>query len=297
MQELDEAGLIWYPNSKSKRPRLKRYLDEQKGTVAGDVWTDIPPINSQAAERLGYPTQKPLTLLERIISASSDPGDVVLDPFAGCGTSVDAAQKLGRQWVGIDITYIAIDLILKRLQNTYGIKILETAQISGVPRDLGGAKALFERNHFDFERWAVSLIDARPNDKQVGDKGIDGVARFVLPSSKTAVGRIIASVKGGKSLNPAMVRDLIGTLDAHKAELGILITVREPTSGMVEVANKSGSWTHPANGQTYPRVQIITVADLLAGIKPNLPTIILPYVQAKRKFETPQQALSVQGML
>lgn len=178
-------------------PRQKRYLDEQKGRLIGDVWTDIPPLNSQAAERLGYPTQKPLALLERIIAASSNPGDLVLDPFCGCGTTVDAAQRMGRRWIGIDISYLAVDLIETRLLDAHGVEVLETFQIVGVPADVGGARALFEQSPFDFERWAVSLVDGTPNEKQVGDRGVDGVIRFPL-SESGAPGRALVSVKGGR---------------------------------------------------------------------------------------------------
>ena len=139
MAELDAEGRIWYPDSKAKRPRFKRYLDEQPGVVVGNVWTDISPINSRAKERLGYPTQKPLVLLERIIKDSSNEGDVVLDPFCGCGTTVDAAQKLDRRWIGIDVTYLAVDLTRKRLRHTYGPEIESTYEVHGIPTDVPGA--------------------------------------------------------------------------------------------------------------------------------------------------------------
>jgi hypothetical protein len=148
--------------SKSKRPRLKRSLDEQTGVVVGNVWTDISPINARAAERLGYPIQKPLALLERIISASSNPGDIVLDPFCGCGATVDAAQKLGRRWIGIDIMTLAVDLIDARLRHTYGESICDTYEILGIPEDLTGAKALFDRSPFEFEHWCVMLVEGQP---------------------------------------------------------------------------------------------------------------------------------------
>ncbi|MCL1802001.1 MAG: restriction endonuclease [Promicromonosporaceae bacterium] len=170
-------------------------------------------------------------------------------------------------------------------------------EISGVPRDVAGARALFESDHFDFERWAVSLLDARPNDKRGSDRGADGVGRFLLPTSKSRFGRVLVSVKGGSSLNPGMVRDLVGTVETENAELGVLITLREPTKGMVDAANKTGAWIHPANGQTYPRMQIITVSEMLAGKKPHLPPIVLPYVKAQRQHESARQALSVQGEL
>jgi DNA modification methylase len=281
MAELDSEGRIWYPDSKDKRPQLKRYLDEQAGVVAGNVWTDIPPINSQAAERLGYPTQKPLALMERIIAASSNPGDVVLDPFCGCGTTVDAAQRLGRRWIGIDVSYLAIDLIETRLIGTYTSAITETFQIIGAPADVEGARAMFAQSPFEFERWAVTRVDGTPNEKQVGDRGVDGIIRF--PLDKHAQARVLVSVKGGKSLNPAMVRDLAGTIESQRdAVMGVLITIDPPTRGMLEAANLAGSYTSPLTGQVYPKVQIITVADLLSGKRPSMPTPIMPYLQSER---------------
>ncbi len=256
----------------------KQYRPNPLGTPVDDVW-DIPIINPLSKERLGYPTQKPLVLLERIIVASSNEGDIVLDPFCGCGTTVDAAHKLNRCWIGIDITYLAIDLIRKRLRHTYGDDIETSYEVMGIPRDLDGARALFSANHFDFERWAVSLIDAQPKEKQGGDKGIDGVARFHVDF--TRIGQVLVSVKGGRQLNPAMVRDLVGTVQRTKAEMGVLITLAEPTRGMVEEANASGSYLNEITGTSYPKVQIVTTADLLAGRLPKMPTPILPYVKAK----------------
>ncbi len=153
----------------------------------------------------------------------------MLDPFCGCGTTIDAAQKLGRQWVGIDITYLAIDLIDKRLRHTYGDSIDGTYKVHGIPHDLDGARALFEANPFDFERWAVSMVDGQPNEKQVGDKGVDGIVRF--PLSQTETGRVVVSVKGGKTVNPAMVRDLIGTVNTQRAQMGLLIIMKSRAVG------------------------------------------------------------------
>ena len=282
MARLDAEGRIWYPESKSKRPRLKRYLDEQSGPVIGNVWTDINPINSRAAERLGYPTQKPLALLERIIEASSNPGDVVLDPFCGCGTTVDAAQKLGRRWIGIDVTTLAIDLIDARLRHTYGEEIQETYDMLGIPRDLTGAEALFKRSPFEFERWCVMMLDGQPNEKQVGDRGIDGVIRFPV-DAKGNSDRALVSVKGGAT-NPGHVRDLFGTVESQRAAMGVFVTMNSPTKGMIEAANHGGSYIHPANGQRYPKLQIMTVQELLDDKKPNMPTALLPYFQAKRRY-------------
>lgn len=260
-----------------------------------DTWSDVSPINSQAAERLGYPTQKPLLLLERIIAASSNEGDVVLDPFCGCGTTIDAAEKLGRRWIGIDITYLAVDLIEKRLRHTYGDKITKTFETVGIPRDVGAARRLFETSPFDFERWAVSMVDGQPNEKQVGDKGVDGVIRFPT-DGKGGTGRVVVSVKGGKQLGPQMVRDLGGTVSSQRAEGGVLITLETPTRGMIEEANRSGLFTVERHGKSFPKVQIITVPDLLAGKRPNLPPALPPalppYVPAqRRKAEVQEEAL------
>ena len=190
MQEFENEGRLVY--TRTGMPEYKRYLDEMPGVPLQDVWIDVDPINPRAAERLGYPTQKPLALLERIVASSSNPDEVVLDPFAGCGTAIDAAQKLGRRWIGIDITTLAVDLIDARLRHTYGEKIRETYEIRGIPRDLDGAKTLFEHSPFEFERWCVMLLDGQPNEKQVGDKGIDGVIRF--PLDKKNSGRILEPV-------------------------------------------------------------------------------------------------------
>ncbi len=287
MEQLDADNRLIFPKKADGRIRRKNYVTELKGRPIGDVWTDISPINSQAAERLGYPTQKPIALLERILTASSKEGDVVLDPFCGCGTTIDAAIRLKRRWVGIDITYIAVDLIEKRLLHTHGDGITDTYVVKGIPRDYGGALALFSQSPFDFERWAVSLVNAQPNEKQVGDKGIDGIARFPLNTKylKAAreFGRILISVKGGKNIGPQFVRDLVGTVESQKAEMGILITMAQPTKGVLDAVNHGGTYTLPVNGQTFPRVQVITVMDLLKGKRPVMPVTLLPYIQAAKR--------------
>lgn len=281
MEQLDAESRLAFPKSSTGRIARKHYLQEQEGRKAGDVWTGISPLQAVGAERLGYPTQKPLALLERIITASSNPGDLVLDPFCGCGTTVDAAQKLGRRWIGIDVTYLAIDLIDKRLRHTYGDDIAKTYTLHGIPHDLDGARALFAANPFDFERWAVSLVDGEPNTKQVGDKGIDGRIRFPT-DNKGGVGLALVSVKGGATVNPGMVRDLVGTVEQQGADMGVFICLTEPTKGMREVENASGTYAWPADERTFPKVQIVTIAQLLAGHRPNMPTAFLPYIQAKK---------------
>ena len=242
-----------------------------------DVW-DIPALRGNQPETLGYPTQKPIALLERIVKASCPPDGVVLDPFCGCGTAVDAAQLLGREWIGIDITYIAVDLIIKRLRHRYGDEILSTFTTNGIPTDIEGADALFARNPFDFERWAVSFVNGQPNEKQVGDHGIDGRIRFHRGGDVTGMAAI--SVKGGRQLNPAMVQALVGALQQERADMGVLITMGRPSTGMIDTANRAGIYEHQPTGQRYPRVQIITVPDLFDGKRPDMPTIILPYIKA-----------------
>lgn len=286
MQQAYDDGIV-VQTGPGKVPQMKRYLDEQPGKPLSDVWTDIAPINSRAAERLGYPTQKPLALLERIIKSSTNPGDVVLDPFCGCGTTVDAAQRLGRKWIGIDITHLAIDVITKRLLHMYGSGVFDAIERAGIPKDLGGAHALFDQSPLEFERWAVSMINAEPNQKQVGDKGVDGVARFPLGTGK--IGKVLVSVKGGKTINPAMVRDLSGTIEARKAQMGVLITLAPATRGVTDAINHGGVFTHPANGQQYPRLQHITVADLLAKKRPEVPPTFLPYIAAQKHTVTLEQ--------
>src|SRR6185437_14538889 len=226
MAKLDSEGRVWYPKRKdgtldtTKRPQLKRYLDEMDGGVMGDVWTDISPINSQAQERLGYPTQKPLALLDRILQASSNEGDTVLDPFCGCGTTIHAAQKLKRQWIGIDITHLAISLIEKRLKDAFpGIKY----EVHGTPKDLEGARALAEQDKYQFQWWAVSLVNAVPfgGKKKGAGSGIDGLIYF-KPEGKTTE-KAIVSVKG----DVAMIRDLAHVFDREKAKIGLFITLAD----------------------------------------------------------------------
>ncbi|WP_261554194.1 DNA methyltransferase [Frankia tisae] len=268
-------------------PVYKRYLDEQPGVPLQDVWTDIR-LTSASKERLGYPTQKPVALLERILQASSNPGDVVLDPFCGCGTTVDAAVRLDRRWVGIDVTYIAIDLIKKRLLHAHGPDVEETFVVEGIPRDLHAAQALFEQSAFEFERWAVSLVGGQPNEKQVGDKGVDGIATFPTDAKK-AIGKIVISVKGGKNLGPQFVRDLLGTVETRKAQMGVLVTMGLPTKGMLDAANHSGTYLHPATGHVFPRVQTTSVAHLLRGHKPEMPLTYLPYMVASPALQAATQ--------
>jgi site-specific DNA-methyltransferase (adenine-specific) len=262
MTRLDEEGRIWYPDSKTKRPRLKRYLDEMPGNLMGTSWTDIPPINSQAQERLGYPTQKPEALLERIINASSNEGDVVLDPFCGCGTTINVAERLKRRWVGIDITHLAIALIQNRLRETFGTE-LSPYQVHGAPADAASAEALALKDRYQFQWWALSLIDARPaQDKKKGkDTGIDGLIRFLEREGEPAR-TIFVQVKSGK-VSSRDIRDLVGVLDREKGVIGVFITLQPPTRDMLKEAVSAGFYK--SQWGNFPRLQIRTVEDLLTG--------------------------------
>jgi SAM-dependent methyltransferase len=263
MERLDSEGRIWYPDSKAKRPQLKRYLDESRGQLASDVWTDILPLNSQARERLGYPTQKPEALLERIIAASSNEGDLVLDPFCGCGTATAAAQQLGRRWIGIDITHLAIGLIKSRLVDSFGPEIADDYLVIGEPTTTEDAAQLAQEDPFQFQAWALGLVGARIADsnRKGADKGIDGRLYFHDDQSgKTK--QIVFSVKAGK-LHAPYLRELLGVVDREKAEIGVLLSFDEPTQLMRTEAASAGFYDSPWG--KHPRLQILTVAELLDG--------------------------------
>ena len=237
------------------------------GTLVGNVWTDINPINSQAAERLGYPTQKPLALLERIVAASSNPGDVVLDPFCGCGTTIAAAQKLGRRWIGIDVTHLSIALQKYRLKEMF--PDAEFAVI-GEPTTEQGARQLARDDRFQFQWWALSLIRARPyggdggkKGKKGADRGIDGLITFIDDATNKAK-RIIVQVKSGK-VSSRDIRDLVGTVEREGAALGVFLSLEPPTAEMTREALAAGFYESPGWGTTHPRLQILTVGELLAG--------------------------------
>ncbi len=267
MEELEAQGKLVY--SKSGMVYQKRYLDESLGVAVQDFWDDIPMLRGihQKSERLGYPTQKPEALLERILKASSNEGDVVLDPFCGCGTTVQVAQKLNRRWIGIDITHLAIGLIKTRLDDTFGHDVRKTYEVIGEPTDVAGAEQLALENKWQFQYWALGLCGARPTEgiKKGADRGIDGRLYFHDDNSGKSK-QIIFSVKGGRNIGVAEVRDLVGVLDREKAELGVYVSFEEPTKPMQREAAEAGFYTS-SDGTRYPRVQLLTIKDLLEGNK------------------------------
>jgi DNA modification methylase len=267
MQQLIDEGRI-IQTRPGTVPQYKRYLDEMPGVSIQNLWDDIPVINNRSKELLGYPTQKPLALLERIITVSSNEGDVILDPFCGCGTAIHAAHKLKRQWIGIDITHLAISLIEERLTGAFpGIKYA----VEGVPKDLEGARDLAERDKHQFQLWAGSRIKAVPfrSGKKGADSGIDGIIYF-KPEGKTTE-KAIVSVKGGENVNVAMVRDLGHVVDREKAKIGVFVTLAEPTGPMKTEAVKAGYYETPYG--KYPKLQILTIKDLFDGKHPNIPLV------------------------
>jgi site-specific DNA-methyltransferase (adenine-specific) len=272
MEEWDKAGRIYFPKNPEGRLRRKSYADELKGMPVQNLWIDIPELNSQAQERLGYPTQKPLALLERIISASSNPGDVVLDPFCGCGTAVHAAEKLGRRWVGIDITHLSIALIEKRMMDAFpGIAF----EVEGRPKDLDSALELALRDKHEFQKWAVTHIGGQPwkGGKKGPDGGIDGLIFFTgFDGAKATHEKAIISVKGGLNKNVNDVASLVETIGREKAALGILLAAALPTRQMEARAAAAGFYD-PGTGNPVPRIQIITLAELFAGKRPVIPNV------------------------
>ena len=270
MQELIDEGRV-VQETPGAVPRYKRYLDEMPGVSLQDWWGDIKPIGSRARERLGYPTQKPESLLERIINASSNEGDIVLDPFCGCGTATAAAERLKRRWIGIDITHLAITLIRHRLNDAFGGK-LRQYQVIGVPEDLAGAAALAQENRYQFEWWALGLVDARPaGDKRKGaDSGVDGYINFFDDNSGKAK-RIVVQVKSGH-VERSQIATLNSDREREKAEIGLFITLERPTNPMAQEALSAGFYEpeHFSNHR-FPRVQILTIEGLLEGVEAQYP--------------------------
>ena len=313
MEKLYQEGRIVQTKLRTV-PSYKRYLDEMPGVATGDVWTDLRPVQGMAQEFLGYPTQKPVALLERIIQASSNVGDVVLDPFAGCGTTIAAAQKLKRRWIGMDVTQLSIALLKNRLADNFGLKAEKPGkgggeflegdpndyifEVIGEPEDLHDARVLAndENQRYQFQYWALSQIQARPlggvldgrYGKKGADKGIDGIKVFIDDNSGKAK-RIIVSVKSGH-VSVAQLRDLVGTVEREGAAMGVFLTLENPTKPMIDEAASAGFFHSDGWHKDYPKIQILTVEQLLAGKQIEMPPSGVTFKQAERiETETKDQ--------
>lgn len=264
MQRMHDEGLLVY--SRNGIPQYKGYLDQMKGKPMQDVWTDIPPLMGSDPERIGYPTQKPKALLKRIIEASSNEGDVVFDPFCGCGTTIYAAHELKRRWIGCDVAILAVRLVEDQLEDRYGLVKGDHYDERGVPNSVESARALFEQSAIQFEHWAVEYVGAFPT-KASGDRGIDGRLYFEMGNE---LGSMVFSVKGG-AVRPTDIRDLRGVLaDDDSAQLAGFISLQEPTRGMLSAAAEAGTWEY--QGNIFPRIQMLSIRDL---------------VEDKRRFQSP----------
>ena len=279
---LDTIGLVYWPPN-GRVPQRKRYLDESKPEMpVQSTWTDIRPIGAQAKERLGYPTQKPEALLERIIRASSNEGDVVLDPFCGCGTAVAAAHKLGRQWLGIDITHLAVALMKNRLKTAFDLEAGRDYDVVGEPQDEGSARALWEQDPYQFQFWAVSLLEAQPQSEQRrgADRGVDGMLYFI-DGPRRAPHKAVIQVKGGRVSSP-QVRDLRGVVEREQAALGLFISLEPPTRDMRQEAASGGLFHSDLWARDFPKIQLRTVGEMLSGQGFELPPRPADYQPAQR---------------
>ena len=285
MRKLDDEGRIVY--SRTGVPRYKIYLDESRGRSLQDIWDDVAPVHQLPKERLGYPTQKPAALLERIVQASSNEGDVVLDPFCGCGTAVAAAEKLKRRWTGIDVTHLAVALMKNRLKTAFDIVPGRDYEVVGEPADVGGARALAEQDRYQFQFWAMSLLEAFPREqgKRGADRGIDGVVYFI-DGPRRSPQKAIVQVKSGRVSSP-LIRDLKGTVEREKAAMGLFITLEEPTRDMRTEAVSAGFYRSEVWQRDFPKVQIRTVKELLDGRGFELPPHPSMY-QAAQRVERPE---------
>ncbi len=273
----------------------ENYEANPEGKHPDDVFI-MQPVMPSAKERLGYPTQKPERLLERVVLASSNEGDVVLDPFCGCGTTISVAHRLKRRWIGIDVTHLAVGLIKNRLHGTFGPSVVDTYEVHGEPTAVADAAALALEDRFEFENWALGRVDARKVDPKKGaDRGIDGRLYFHdEPDGETR--QIVLSVKSGK-VQVQHVRDLRGVLDREKADIGVLITLQDPTRPMLREVASAGFYESPWGGK-HPRLQILTITDLLGGKRIDYPRITgaaRTYKQAPRHVGKVAEQLDLPG--
>ncbi len=286
MEQGDKEGRLYFPKEKEGRIQRKRHLDELQGKPVQNLWDDIEMIGAQAAERLGYPTQKPVTLLERIMQASSDEGDVVLDPFCGCATTISAAQQLKREWIGIDVTCLAVTLMKHRIKETFGGNAHYV--VVGEPVSLPDAEALAQQDRMRFQWWALGLVGARPVEQKKGaDHGNDSRLCFheTHALQKGGTHQIVISVKSGH-VSVKEVRDVRGVIERAHAAIGVLITLEDATKPMRQETAEAGYYHSDGWHQDFPRLQILTIQDLLDGR-----TIEYPYQQYSNvSLRKPKQA-------
>lgn len=284
LDAMEAAGKIHWPKKSGGMPMLKRYLDEQKGVPLQDVWTDIKPIHNMATDRLGYPTQKPIQLLERIIQASTSPGQVVFDPFCGCGTTVYAANKNGRKWIGCDIAILSVKLVREVLTERYRLVEGSDFIVDGIPTSVDGAQELFNKDPSTFQNWFVERVGGFPMQRKSADRGIDGRIYF---ETKRGLKEMVLQVKGGKTVRPTDIRDLRGVLEREEnAEMAGFLSITPPTKAMLSEVAEAGTYEY--NGTRYPRMQILTTFDVLEGKREfNMPT------KVGTRITTGQQSLAL----
>ncbi len=293
LDEYDKKGLILWPNKKDGVPRLKYYLEDSPGVPVSDFWDDVDLISSSSNESLGYPTQKPKALLERIIKASSNEGDTVLDGFCGCGTTVDAAESLHRNWIGIDISPIAISLIKRRLNDTYG-ESCSKFEVRGTPTTENSAKELWKQNPNAFQDWWLTEFEVFSTTfgTKGADKGIDGIAQYLADPKDQSVVRAAFQVKGGKKIESKDIDALLGAMDKHKCQLGVFLTIAEPTKPMLETIAGAGFIEIP--GYKIPRLQILTLSDYFKNKKLKLPSVNITFKAAQLKGKNKQNQIKME---
>ncbi len=304
MEQWDKEGRLYFPKNPDGRIQRKRFLDELKGKPVQNLWTDIAEINSQAAERLGYPTQKPIALLERIIQSSSNEGDTILDPFCGCGTTIAAAEKLHRNWIGIDITHLSIALQKYRLKDSFNLVQKRDYKVIGEPVDLASAVELAKKDNerYQFQWWALSLVKARPlgatagskEGKKGSDKGIDGLINFVDDRSGKPK-RVLVQVKSGK-VKSGDIRDLVGTITRENAPIGVFITLENPSKDMITEAATAGFYHSERWNKTYPKLQILSIEELLAGAEIKMPPTETTFKQAQKELVIKEKQIGLFGI-
>jgi site-specific DNA-methyltransferase (adenine-specific) len=274
MKKLDKEGRLHF--TRVGGIRLKRYLDETKGTLLQSLWDDIPPINSQARERLGYPTQKPKALMQRIIQVSSNEGDIVLDAFCGCGTTIDAAESLNRKWIGIDISPMAISLIKRRLRDTYKSK-LSPYEVKGIPVDEASAIKLWQENKYAFQDWWLLEFEVFSEGKGA-DKGIDGIGLYKVGKRANDTLKVAFQVKGGEHISSKDVDALLGILAKFECQAGVFLTIEPPTKPMIETIATSGTVKTPIG--MFPKLQLLTLENFFSGKKLKLPAENITFKRA-----------------